>query len=503
VKRSKKPRTIRLACAAFGLVLAASCASGPEKAPPPAAAPNGAPAAAAGPSGRASASPGAAKEARSAQSAPLPVEMDDYFKASFSDYRRKTLSNGASVAVKRQSGRRNAVARIALARDADEDAPRSGYAALAMAAAARSVPAKGFSAGLARDEWEQVALEISCPPERMDEVLGLVAKALAAPSFTAKDFDAALGEARVAERREAGDPFARARAELRSARYRADPRGLPPWGTTASLAAATREDVMRYWAELFSAERVSVAVVGDFDPATFIGAIESAFGSLPRGKSSTGVAARASAPVVPWFKALAASSTPAQALLRGEYSSPEASSPDYPAMIVALAALDDLVLDALRGTRTGISSSATPETSVSLFGSADPAAMKSAVDGAAAELAGGRCLDPGSPDGKHAALGASLEAYKARAIASFYAGAASSEGMAARIACDMVSGGDGAAMFRMSSRIGAVRAEDVPRVARRYLLEGSSAWVALGDPALVLGLSPESFASRGGQAPKP
>jgi predicted Zn-dependent peptidase len=75
--------------------------------------------------------------------------------------------------------------------------------------------------------------------------------------------------------------------------------------------------------------------------------------------------------------------------------------------------------------------------------------------------------------------------------------------MAARIAYDLSSGGDGAALFRLSSRLKAVRAEDVSRAAKRWLIESPSAWIALGDPSLLSGLSPAAFVPRGSAPSKP
>jgi predicted Zn-dependent peptidase len=75
----------------------------------------------------------------------------------------------------------------------------------------------------------------------------------------------------------------------------------------------------------------------------------------------------------------------------------------------------------------------------------------------------------------------SLEAYKSRAITGIYAKSASSRSMAAHIARDLAAGGDGTALFRMAGRIGAVRAEDVARVAGKRLLGGAAAWLVLND----------------------
>jgi predicted Zn-dependent peptidase len=529
----------RLAAAAACLVLLASCASRPES-PQPAPGPRAAVASpgasastrtAAAAAARAAAATGtktvaaATQGDRGAKSAPAPTASDEYSKVALADYRCEILKNGVALAVKRRQGQRNATARIVLARDGGEESSQAGYDELAMATAARSFSGKGLSLAPRFDDWDEIALEMVSPPDRMADALALVAKALAYPAFANGDFEASLMEERVAERRESGDPFARAQAELLAARYRTGSRSLPPGGTAASLAAATREKVMRYWSESFVASRLSIVVVGDFDPETLIRALKGAFEALPAGKAyrsagKSGVDVPGAALSGAYFKALAFSGMPGQALIKGEFDAPDSSSPDYPAMVVALAALDDLMLDAFRGdmianrmavprgstrgivqgARTKLSTAASPTVSVVAYGTTDPTAAKAAIDAAIADLAGGRCLDLSSSNGGLASIGANLEAYKSRAIASTYAGCASSEGMAARIALDLASGGDGTALFRMAARIREVRAEDVARVARKSLLEGPSSWVALGDPELLLGLSPAAFASRSATA---
>lgn len=493
-----------LAAAALGL---ASCASGPSP----------------GPSADAR---GGASSGAAATRAPIPaavpassVEADRYYKASVADFRSEALPNGAVLAVKRRPGSRNSAAAIFLARTGAEDPARAGYEALFLAAEARSLSAKGVAFALALDEDAGMALELSCPAERMAEVLGLVAKGLASPDPASADFEVALKDARIAERREAGEPFARAHDEIRSERHSADFPWFPPRGTASSLATATRESVMRYWAERFSASRVSTVVVGDFEPEALLRGIAPAFAALAGGKVRRGPAASVSgdsAPALPSprIKALALSNMPGQALVRGEFEAPEVSSPDYPALAVALAALDELALEALRGGgaaerdvlalgsargpsadshrefRTRLSAGPRPSASLIAYSEGGPAMAKAAIEEAIARLAAGRCVDPSTADSVLAPIAAGLEAYKARAISAYYAGCASSEGMATRIAIDLSSGGNGTAVFGMSARIREVRAEDVARVARQRLLEARPAWIALGDPDLVLGPQP-------------
>jgi predicted Zn-dependent peptidase len=358
-------------------------------------------------------------------------KKDNYLEASLADYRRELLPNGVTVAVKRQAGRKMAAARIVLAPDGREiAASEAGYDALALSAAALASLGSGASLELRLDDSDYVALEMLGPSERMPELLGLLAKALSSPSFAPEDFDRELRAARLAERRESGDPRRRAAAGLRA--------GPSPRGTAFSLAAATRDSVMRYWSQRFAPERLCVVVVGDLDPTEIETVLERGFGAIP----GTGQARPERSPA--------------------GTSIPDSSAPDYPAGAVALAMLDDLISEAPRGTD-------------------DAAAAKAAVEGALDAMARGLCLDPTSASRALEPMARSLEAYKSRAITGIYAKSASSRSMAAHIARDLAAGGDGTALFRMAGRIGAVRAEDVARVAGKRLLGGAAAWLALND----------------------
>jgi predicted Zn-dependent peptidase len=253
---------------------------------------------------------------------------------------------------------------------------------------------------------------------------------------------------------------------------------------------------MRHWSKAFGAERLSVAVVCDADPRELAAALASSFGALSGSGFRPDLVGEPGPR--PWFKALPLPSLPGEALLRGEYGAPAADSPDFPALSVACAMLDDLMLERVgglaRGVRARLYASAPPSVGLLVYNTQRPAAAKAAVDSALADLAAGLCVDLTAASGAIGPVGRSLEAYKARAITAVYTREASVEAMAARIASDLAAGGDGTALFRMASQIRAVSSMDLVRVANRYLLEAPSAWVALGDPTLVAGLRTEDFA---------
>jgi len=266
----------------------------------------------------------------------------------------------------------------------------------------------------------------------------------------------------------------------------------------------TREDVVRFWAKGAGAERLRVAVVGDLDPARLALALEPCLAAIPRHGADPSPLASPSAArdALPSPRSLAiAEALPAaagKAFVRAELGVPDASSPDYAALAVALAMIDDILDLGLPDRAGAIPPARAAQSSLPATGAgsailwipdcADPVAARAAFRAAAELLAAGRCLDA-RDRGTVGDIGASLEAYRLRAVAKAYAKADGSAQLAARIARDLAAGGDGTAFFRMADRIAAVGAADVARVARERLVEGPAAWIALGDPKVIAGFA--------------
>ncbi len=441
-----------------------------------------------------------------------PPRKPSYLEVSLSQYYSRTFPNGLVLSAKRQPGRVAAAARIALVPGAYPER-LAGLPAIALACAAKgpmgakpgSVDAALYAAGavleLRVDDFDDVALELACPASIMPRMLDIVASSLIGPSFRAEDFDRVMGDFKLAERRESGDPGLRAAALLRSAAYRGHPYALPPRGSAASLAAIKRDDVLRFWAEGAGAERIRVSVVGDFDPAELGRELEPRLAAIPRRGPTP-----SAQPALPLRALVAAEPFPAyagKAYLRAEFGAPPSSSPDFAALSVALAMLEDLVALRLRSSKpplaysawTRLSAASAGSASLVIQGCSDPLAAKAAAEAAAASLASGSCLDATS-SGAMGDIAGNLGPYLLRAVSRTYAKADGSADIAARIVRDLAAGGDGTGFFRLADRIAAVRAEDVVRVARERLVEGPAAWIALGDPKLVAGFGAQAAKGR-------
>ncbi len=409
-----------------------------------------------------------------------------------------------------------------LARDGSIPDPReAGYEALGLAVASEAAAASAvglesaaFNAGatisLRLEDYDDVALELVCPTESLADLLSLAARNLASPAFAQPDFDRALREARIAERRESGDPLLRAETELRAELFKGHPYSLPPRGTVASLAAATRDGLARYWSSRFSPGRLSVVVVADLEPSALAKVLEPVFGAVPRGCAGAAVAAGAAAiaghsiPIRPWFKAIALTATPGSAVLHGEYSAPDSRAPDFPALSVALLMLDDLLAKSLRGERslaygawTRLSAAAAPTASVTVYKTPIPLPPRLPSMRPSPrwhpEAASTRTPRSGRSSGTSRRTRPSPSQAPIREAPRPRAWPRASPAIW-RLAAT-------ARLFSaLAGRIRDVRAQDVARVARERLLEGPAAWIALGDPALVSGLPASAFVSNAGSS---
>jgi predicted Zn-dependent peptidase len=409
------------------------------------------------------------------------------------------------LVLRRTQGRPLAAALVCV-RDGDlkEKPAEAGALGLGLALAARggaAGPAPAFtkmlaeagaSLSLVEVSQDALALELVAPPSDLPGLLSVLVAALADPAFAYPDFpqadyDAAMKDFRIRRLREDGDPAVRAEARLREEIYGNHPYAPPRLGTESSLLALTRAEVAERWKSVVGSERVLVSAVGDLDIdglAALLGPSLARLGT--RGKAPL------APPGLPIRNALVLEPMPtAQAVwLRADFAAPEVSSPDYPALLVALAMLDDLLRAELGGTRpvaygayTRLSLAAIPSGSIAVARTMSAAIARQGVERAMGMLAGGLCL---APTGRgYVPLADALPGYRLSATFRLYAHSAGAAAMAENIARDLAAGGDGSAWFRMADRIARVTAEDVVRVASERLIDGPVAWAAAGPTELL------------------
>ena len=491
-----------LGAALFAFILAAACAGNPPAIP--------AAQAGAAQGGAADASKtGGGKAPPPPTVQPKPAAMSPWLQKALASLSKKDLPGGARLVVRRTPGRPLAAAELCIVGQAgDKQSGEDGAIALGLALLSRgkagdkpgsliqSIIAAGGSLEFKELSYDAIALELVAPPAALPGLLSALTDALADPAFASSsfpqaEFDAVMKDFRIRRLRESRDPGLRASDRLRNDVYRDHPYSGQPLGTEGSLLSLTCAQVAAAWKARVGSESIAISVVGDLDAEALSALLSPAIGRLGvRGPAPS------PAPALPIKDALLLEPMPGAqgAYLRVDFSAPDRASQDYAALSVALAMLDDVLMEELRGKEilaygayTRLSFAAAPSASIIVTRAGSALAAKAGVERSLALVAGGACL---ALDGSgYAPLPAAVESYKARTLARLYAGGESAADMAEYLARDLAAGGDGSLWFRMADRINAVRADDVLRLAKASFSASPKAWAVAAPPELLAPLS--------------
>lgn len=117
-------------------------------------------------------------------------------------------------------------------------------------------------------------------------------------------------------------------------------------GTPAAIASLTAGDLAAYHKNIMETQRLLLVFVGDIDPAQLRATIAATFGKLPRGTYKD-----QAYPALDFSKATFDSTQRAVPTnyVKGVFSAPSLDNPDYYAMRVAMAILQTLVYQEVRG----------------------------------------------------------------------------------------------------------------------------------------------------------
>jgi predicted Zn-dependent peptidase len=126
-------------------------------------------------------------------------------------------------------------------------------------------------------------LRLEVPAAQWREAVGLVAEMVRFPAFTAEALDAARGEMRERVARRDGSPRETAVSALDALLAPAHPLTRPVYGTEASLAAITLDDLRSYHDGWASGKRMIASVVGPAGVEDVVRALTADFGALPAG----------------------------------------------------------------------------------------------------------------------------------------------------------------------------------------------------------------------------
>jgi zinc protease len=128
-----------------------------------------------------------------------------------------------------------------------------------------------------------LSLACTCLVEDLDGVLGLLAEVVIRPAFPVAEIDRRRGEIVTLIRQDEDNPAVVAVETLMSMLYGGHPYGVRARGTVASVERIDREALQNFHATHCVPYGMSLAVVGDVEPARAVEAVRTSFGAWKGG----------------------------------------------------------------------------------------------------------------------------------------------------------------------------------------------------------------------------
>jgi zinc protease len=364
--------------------------------------------------------------------------------------------------------------------------------------------------------YDLTSLDLVTIDTYFPQLFPMYADALMHPSWNAEEFPRVIGDFKLEKQQAETDPFSSAVMHLDEKFFAGHPYAASWAGVADSLDRISLDDLRAAWSSSMTAGRIYLIAVGNFDPKTLLPMLEATFGSLPRSTSTRPPVPSLQGTVTPDLIVSPFPRSEGLAYVRGEFAMPAPDTPDYPASLVAFNLLDDILFEILR-TRNGACYSVEANVDgatasfgdITVFRTTVPGKVKPLVDQAIAVLASGRSMSGNvtvsaagksglgsSADAKAAAfvpIADALPFYKLKFLTQFYSGQQTNRLIASQIAGSIFYHGDYRHYLLLIDRIGSVTTEDVVRVAKKYLVDNPTLWIALGDPALLKDVKKDDF----------
>ncbi len=135
-------------------------------------------------------------------------------------------------------------------------------------------------------DMASVSLRSLSDPKKLDPAVELLSLVLTRPGFPADAFDRVRNQMRVQVRLDRESPGKVVTKAFYAGLYGDHPYGQPPGGTETSLAALTRDDVVRFHERHYVGRNAIVAIVGNLDRAAAERLASTVVGGLPAGAAA-------------------------------------------------------------------------------------------------------------------------------------------------------------------------------------------------------------------------
>jgi zinc protease len=364
--------------------------------------------------------------------------------------------------------------------------------------------------------FDGTSLDLVTIDTYFDDLFPLFADSFLHPSWDAAEFRQVMRDFKLMKQRSENDPYAMTVQRLHDSFFAGHPYASSWEGAGQSLDAISLGDVKGYYERTVGSGRIFIVAVGDFDPPKLVAGLNATFGAMPRTAYVRPPVPSFTGRVKPDLLIVPFPQSEGLAYLRGDFAMPGPRDPDYAASLVAFDLLSDVLFEIVR-TRNGAAYSASAgvhgvEASygdITVFKSSVPGQLKPLIDQSIAVITSGRSLggnvsvsaagksgigtaQTGSA-GSFVPIAEALPFYKTKYLAEFYSGQQTNISIAAQVAWSIIYNGDYRDYLLLMDRIQAVTADDVVRVAGRYLVGNPTVWAVLGDPALLSGVKRADF----------
>jgi zinc protease len=455
--------------------------------------------------------------------------INDFAKENLGSFSTATLKNGIPVVIKRSTSNRILTLKAVLTGQVSyTPTDQAGLEAVMLTMLTR---------GSARFPYDQIqrttfetsaslvpryqsfdlsALDLVTIDTYFAQVFPMFADAVLHPSWNEEEFPRVISDFKLQRQQEESDPFSAAVLRLDGKFFAGHPYAASWEGVGDSLDRLTIDDLKSYYSRAVVSGRLILVAVGDFDPKTLVPMLDETFGSLPRAAAPRPAVPPFTGSVTPDLLVIPFPRSDGLAYVKGQFAMPAPDSPDYAPSEVAFDLLGDILFEILR-TRNGacysveanVDGASASWGDITVFRTTVPAKVKPLVDQAIGVLASGLSMSGnvnasaagksglGSAAAAQAAafvpIAQALPFYKLKFITQFYSGQQTNRLIASQIAGSVFYHGDYRHYLMLIDRIRAVTADDVVRVAKKYLVENPTLWIALGDPALLKDVKRDDF----------
>jgi len=328
-----------------------------------------------------------------------------------------------------------------------------------------------------------------------DETFDLFADLFINPAFSERFFNELIISLKSAYRSDLTDGYARASYAVNRQFFAGHPYSSYLY-TVKTLEAVTLDDVKKFYKDNYTASRIIVCAVGDFDIDALKKKLDATFGTIGQGtRAEEGGSGFALSPTPPLSLDSYSDLKKEVSYVRGNFPAPGITDTDYWALKLGTSIISDILNDMVR-TKNGMAYSVWAHLyakqsnygNISIYKTNNPAGVIKLIRKSIDIAAQGRCLSPFTGNGNsggYVSLEQALDFYKVSFSTKFYSGLQDNTSIALKMADSYVHTGDCLNYLYVMNTVGSVTAQDVVRAVRSYVSGASIYWAVTAHPETV------------------